>query len=147
MKSTDAVHTYASEPRATSPSLLTRVLGLSSLVAIIAVHWLDLPGKLAETPYLGYAYIALMVGSALAGVLILQQSRQGWRLGAALALGAVVAYTLSRTTGLPYAMHDIGNWGEPLGVASLVAEGVMVATSYAALNRAEKPEEDSLETW
>lgn len=146
MKSTDAIHTYASEPQATSPSLITKILGLSSLAAIIAVHGLDLPGKLAETPYLGYAYIALMVGSALASILIIQNDKRGWRLGAALALGAIIAYTLSRTTGLPYAVDDIGNWGEPLGVISLVAEGVMVAVSYAALNRAEA-EEEPLDTW
>jgi hypothetical protein len=36
---------------------------------------------------------------------------------------------LSRTTGLPQANGDIGNWTEPLGLASLFVEGCVVALS------------------
>jgi len=45
---------------------------------------------------------------------------------------------LSRTTGLPNATDDIGNWTEPLGLASLVVEGCVVAVALGAL-RALRP--------
>ena len=114
---------------------LPRVLGALLLLAIAVVHYLDLGGKLAETPYLGYLYVALMAGSVVAAGLLFYRPRAGWTLGGLLALGVFVAYCLSRTTGLPNATDDIGNWGEPLGVASLIVEGVMVLLSAAMLGR------------
>jgi hypothetical protein len=39
----------------------------------------------------------------------------------------IVFYVLDRTVGLPNASGDIGNWVEPLGLASLVVEGFVVA--------------------
>jgi hypothetical protein len=120
-------------------NLVARALGIINLVSIIVIHWLDLPGKLSEVPYLGYAYIALMVGSALSAILIIQNDRRGWWLGSALALGSVVAYVLNRTVGLPFAMEDIGNWGESLGVYSLIAEAAFLAVSGWVLNRKVTP--------
>jgi hypothetical protein len=51
---------------------------------------------------------------------------------AGLAGSAVIGYVLSRTTGLPNATGDIGNWTEPLGLASLFVEGAVVAVSIAS---------------
>jgi hypothetical protein len=50
-----------------------------------------------------------------------------------VAAGAFAGYVLSRTTGLPGATDDVGNWTEPLGLASLVVEGCVVAVALAAL--------------
>lgn len=120
----------------TEPSnILPRVVGALLMLAIAVIHYLDLPGKMAETPYLGYMYIALMVGSVVAAALLFYRPRTGWTLGGLLALGAFIAYCLNRTVGLPDAMDDIGNWGEPLGVASLIVEGLMVVLSVAMLSR------------
>ena len=129
MKTVSAVQQQTGTASKQPTKLIARVLGVVSLVSIIVIHWLDLPSKLSEVPYLGYAYIALMVGSALAAILLLQDDKRGWALGGALALGSIIAYVLNRTVGLPYAMDDISNWLEPLGVYSLIAEGVMVALS------------------
>jgi hypothetical protein len=49
---------------------------------------------------------------------------RGWRRGRG---SAIAGYVVSRTTGLPNATGDVGNWGEPLGVASLFVEGTVVA--------------------
>ena len=121
-----------------SATVLPRIIGALLLLAIAVIHYLDLGGKLAEVPYLGYLYIALMVGSVVAAGLLFYRPRAGWTLGGLLALGAFVAYCLSRTTGLPNATDDIGNWGEPLGIASLIVEGVMVLLSAAMLSRRSK---------
>jgi hypothetical protein len=142
MKTTSAVQTKTTKTQTTlvtSPAnIIARILGVLSLVGIIVIHWLDLPGKLSEVPYLGYGYMALMVGSALSAILIIQNDKRGWWLGSALAIGSIAAYVLNRTVGLPLAMEDIGNWGESLGVYSLVAEGAMVVVSGWVLSQRAK---------
>jgi hypothetical protein len=45
----------------------------------------------------------------------------------------MVGYTLSRTTGLPGSIDDIGNWGQTLGIASLFVEGLLVALSASVV--------------
>ena len=38
----------------------------------------------------------------------------------------MLGYVLTRGPGLPDATDDRGNWGEPLGVASLVVEAILI---------------------
>ncbi len=130
MNSTSAKTTGVSQ---SLKSTLTRITGAALMLGVAYIHLLDLPGKMAEVPYLGYLYIALMIGSLLTIGLLFYKPHAGWTLGGALALGAIIAYCLNRTVGLPYALDDIGNWGEPLGVASLVVEGAMVLLSTTVL--------------
>ena len=109
--------------------IFPRVVGALLLLGIALIHGLDLGGKLQEVPYLGYLYIALIAGLVLAAALLFVRPRAGWTL----ALLTFVAYCVNRTVGLPGAVDDIGNWGEPLGVASLVVEGAIVFLSAAML--------------
>ena len=46
---------------------------------------------------------------------------------------AIIGFTLTRTVGLPQAHDDIGNWSEPLGLASLFVEGTLIAVAGYAL--------------
>ena len=121
-------------PDATGRHVTLRLLAVGGLVAIAVIHLLDLPSKLDETPYVGVLYILGPIGtSLLAAALILgARGRMGWLLGGAIAAVTAIGYCLSRTTGLPNADDDIGNWTEPLGVASLIAEGsvVLLAAAY-----------------
>jgi hypothetical protein len=45
----------------------------------------------------------------------------------------MLCFVLSRTTGLPGATRDIGNWAEPLGLAALMAEALVAALSWRVL--------------
>ncbi|NBU37196.1 MAG: hypothetical protein EBS32_03000 [Actinobacteria bacterium] len=38
----------------------------------------------------------------------------------------VIGFVVNRTVGMPNATEDIGNWGEPLGLASLFVEAITV---------------------
>ena len=110
-------------------------LTIVGLVGIAWIHLLDLGDKMEETPYLGVAYIGLIVGCIAAAVLLVRRDRRGFFLAGGLAAATFAGYCLSRTTGLPAATDDIGNWTETLGIWSLIAEGAVVALSAAALTR------------
>ncbi|MFN8203155.1 MAG: hypothetical protein U0S48_11345 [Solirubrobacteraceae bacterium] len=113
---------------------IARAAGVVALAGIGLIHLLDAPGKFEETPYMGWMYVALIAGCLVVGAeLIRTGSRLAWSGAALLALSALVGFTLTRTVGLPQATGDIGNWGEPLGLASLFVEGCVVALSLAAL--------------
>ena len=113
---------------------IARAAAVVGLAGVALIHLIDLPDKLEETPYVGWMYIGAIVGSlTLAGALILTTHRRVWAATGALAGSVIAGYVLSRTTGLPNAGGDIGNWGEPLGIASLLVEGCLVALSAGVL--------------
>ncbi|MDQ6727932.1 MAG: hypothetical protein M3066_17480, partial [Actinomycetota bacterium] len=121
------------------PSLLhhrviTRAVGVLGLLGVALIHLLDLQSKFHEAPYLGFAYVALIAGTlATAAVLIRHDSLKAWTAALVLAGATFVGYGFSRTTGLPLATDDIGNWLESLGLASLFVETCVVALSVYAL--------------
>lgn len=117
-----------------------RLVSLALLAAVAFMHYRDIPGKLGETPYLGWMYILLVAGCAAAGAWLLSTSwRQGYALGALISLGAVAGYTLTRTTGLPNATGDIGHWSEPAGIISLLAEGAFLLLAVTQLRLRPRP--------
>ena len=85
---------------------------------------------------MGRGYILLVAGCAAAGAwLLTHHTRAGYVLGAFISLGAIIGYALTRTIGLPQAMGDIGNWLEPSGVFSLIAEVAFIALAGWMLSR------------
>lgn len=111
-----------------------RAVGAIGLAGVGLVHLLDAPGKLSETPYMFWMYLALIVASiAVGGELLRTGSRRAWAAAGALAGSAIVGYVLTRTTGLPQDHGDIGNWTEPLGLASLWIEGGIVLLAAVVL--------------
>jgi hypothetical protein len=121
---------------ATDGEKVARGVGAVSILGVGLIHLLDVVGKFHETAYLGVLYVALMAGSVVAARhLVMVGDRRSWLLAGGLAGATLLAYALSRTVGLPAATDDIGNWAEPLGLASLFVEGVVVALSAEMLAR------------
>ena len=124
-----------------APSTVRPMIALSRRVAVglglatvAAIHILDLPGKLAETPYLGVIYIVLIIAAfVLTERLFVVGSRLDFIAAAALSAAVIVAFTINRTVGMPGATGDIGNWLEPLGLLSLVVEAFVLWQSVAAV--------------
>jgi hypothetical protein len=115
-------------------SAVARGTGAVGLTAIGLIHLLDAPGKLDETPYMFWLYLALIAGCLLGATLLVRaHSRLAWTTAAILGASPFIGYVLDRTTGLPGAMGDIGNWTEPLGMASLFVEACVVALSLYGL--------------
>ena len=114
--------------------LIARGVGVLGLLGIALVHLLDLPGKIHETPYLGVAYIGLIAASVVAaGWLAVRDDRRAWASTGFIAAVTLAGYAVNRTVGMPHAMDDVGNWLEPLGLASLFIEAIVALTAFAAL--------------
>jgi hypothetical protein len=120
----------------TDTRAVRRAVTVVGLVSIALIHALDLKDKLAELPYVGALFIALIVASlGVAEALIRSDAQRVWVAAGALAAATMLGYAGSRTVGLPGdGGEDIGNWLEPLGLASLVVEGIVVLLAIARLS-------------
>jgi Na+/proline symporter len=107
---------------------IARAVAIIGLAGFALIHLLDLPDTMSGTPYIGWMYIGLIVSAiGLAGVLARTSDTRIWAAAAALVTSVIVAYVLSRTTGLPQSSDDIGNWGQPLGISMLFVGGSLLA--------------------
>ena len=106
------------------------------LAAVAVIHAVDSVGKWSEVRYLFWMYMALIVASlATAAAVLFSRSRATFLAAAGLCAAVIAGYVLNRTVGLPQAHDDIGNWTEPLGLASLVVEGSVLVLALAAFAR------------
>ncbi|GAC1433959.1 MAG: hypothetical protein NVSMB65_08020 [Chloroflexota bacterium] len=117
-----------------------RSVGAVGLAAIGLIHLLDAPGKWHESPSMFWLYLALIAGCLGGATMLLRRhSRLGWLAAVLLSTMPFAGYVLSRSTGLPGATGDIGNWTEPLGLASLFVEACTCALGVSMLVQAGRP--------
>lgn len=103
------------------------------LLGIGLIHLIDSIGKYHETRYIFWMYVALILGCLVtAGAVLFTRSRLALLAAAGLAASALAGYVVNRTVGLPNATGDIGNWTEPIGLASVFVEGAVVAVATTA---------------
>jgi len=108
--------------------LIARAAAVVGLLGVSLVHLLDLQAKLHETPYLGVAYLVRIAAALVAAAaLVHADDRRAWIAATGLAVLTIAAYAVNRTVGMPSATDDIGNWLEPLGLASLFVEAITAA--------------------
>ena len=129
---------HVTEPGHSSQSAAPRLplvdlLGIGAIGAVIAIHTSELSGKTEETSYLGFGYMLLIAALIMSIVLLAQRDIRGWILGGLTSAATILGFVITRTTGLPNANGDIGNWGETIGVWSLVFEGFVVVLTATVL--------------
>lgn len=108
----------------------TRAVAAVGLAGIGLIHLLDSIGKYGEVRYMFWMYIALIISSlGVAFAVIHVKSRMVFAAAGLLAASVLAGFIIDRTVGMPNATGDIGNWSEPLGLASLFVEGLVVAVS------------------
>jgi hypothetical protein len=118
-----------------------RAVAVIALMGVALIHLLDLPGTFQTQAYKGVLYVLLIAGCLGASALLLRgDDRRGWWAALLLPAGAALGYVISRTVGIPGGADDIGNWAEPLGIASLFVEASLVALAGAALVAVEVPQ-------
>jgi len=111
--------------------------GISLIVVVGLIHLINSPEDLEEGSYTGLLYLANFVGALAAAIGIYRGKRWGWTLGFLVAGGAFAGYVISRTVGLPGLPVET-EWLEPLGVLSLLVEGLFVGVFLAILPRSKE---------
>ena len=124
--------------RGTSGTAGTRAAGIAAAVLALLVsviHVADQGGltALKDPAYLGYAYWLLELAGIVCAVLLVRSRTAGWVLALGVAVGPLIGIIVSRSVGLPDATDDIGNWGEPLGVAAMIVETLLLALAAFVL--------------
>jgi len=113
----------------------------AAIVAIIVtglIHLVQGPQQYTEVPYVGILFYLNGAGAAIAAYGIYRDAKTwGWGLGMLIAGGAMALYVVSRTVGLPG--MDVQEWGEPIGLLSLIVEGLFLGLSVAYLRRSPAP--------
>jgi apolipoprotein N-acyltransferase len=123
-------------PRASSPSWLRWPTSAALLVAA-AAHIPVTPEHLREAPYMGWLFVGFTAVAAITAAVVAVRGRATapFLAAAALCAAAVVAYALTRLIAFPQLSDDVGNWGEPLGIVSIISETAVVVLSLASAVR------------
>jgi len=120
---------------------IARSVAVVGLAGVALIHVLDAHDTFVESPYKGWLYVGLIASTLVtAGLLLRRPSRDAWIAAAVLPLSAFAAFVWSRTIGLPQGGDDIGNWWEPLGLASLFVEAAVAAVAMHVLAPVRRPE-------
>lgn len=113
---------------------IARTAAIGALIAIALIHVLQLPDAFAEIGYLGALFIAAVAAClVLAAVMTRTSDDRAWAAAGGLAGLILLCYVISRSIGLPGFTGDVGEWAEAPGLASMVAEGLLVCVSAAVL--------------
>jgi hypothetical protein len=118
------------EKTTNATNVAARFVGALLCVQVAVIHVIDqggIPGTKAPT-YVGVGYWILeILGLLTAAALIADRSpRPTWFVAIGVGAGPLIGYILSRGPGLPGYTDDVGNWGEPLGMFSLLAEAILI---------------------
>jgi hypothetical protein len=135
--------TSAAPAVTTSADTILRGLGAALLLAVAEIHFLDVFSKFDENVAQGWMFASLIVGCLVATVaLVHRSSLLVWVLAGLCGLAPLAGYIISRRYGLAGATDDIGNWTEPLGLASLSTESsLFLISAYALFRRVSGPSE------
>jgi hypothetical protein len=114
---------------APTTSWTLRIFAALLCLGVSAIHVIDqggIPGS--KTPsYVGIGYYLLeIVGIVIAVLLLSRPVLPVWFVTIGVGAGPLLGFILSRGPGLPNYTDDMGNWFEPLGVVSMVVEGVLL---------------------
>jgi peptidoglycan/LPS O-acetylase OafA/YrhL len=117
-------------------STSVRWIAIAAIVGSGVIHLIEARDAFGDATYKGMLFVAQGLGALVADVGIYRAERVwGWSLGLLAAGGALIGYVLSRTVGLPGLPPEPEAWLEPMGVASLIVEGLFVLLFVVAWRR------------
>ena len=109
--------------------------GLMLVLATGLIHVVEGPANYHEAAYKGILFVLNAAGALVAARGIYRGEKLwGWTLGVLISAGALMLYLVSHTIGLPGLEID-DEWFEPLGVASLLVEGLYVLVYASVMTR------------
>ena len=101
-------------------------LGIGLILVSGVVHLIDAQDSLKEAAYKGWLFYANFLATLVTAFGIYCSKLWGWKLGFVISVVSITLYCLSRSVGLPLIPDEPDAWFEPLGVISLLAEGLFV---------------------
>ena len=111
-----------------------RAVGAIGLMAVGIIHALEIQGQLSGAAWLTAGFAALAIaGPACALWLLVRPGWLPWLAAGWICLSAALGYVLTRSVAMPGDPGDVGNWLEPLGVAALITEGIVVVLAALVL--------------
>jgi hypothetical protein len=111
-----------------------RAVGAIGLITVGIIHALEIQGQLSGAAWLAAGFCLLAVIAPIAGLWLLARPvTLAWQFGGLLCLSAAAGYILTRSVPVPGDPGDVGNWLEPLGVAALITEAIVVILAAFAL--------------
>ena len=117
---------------ATDPAV--RAVTAIGLFAVGIIHALEIPGQATGAVWLTIGFCLLTVVAQGAGLwLLVRPSILAWEFAGLVCALAAAGYVLTRSVPVPGDAGDVGNWLEPLGVASLTIEAVVVILALIIL--------------
>ena len=121
-------------PEALADDPAVRAVTVIGLIAVGVIHSLEVPGQVSGAVWLTIGFALLAVVAPAAGLwLLLRPSLLAWEFAGAACALAAAGYVLTRSVPVPGDAADVGNWLEPLGVASLTIEAVVVILALIIL--------------
>lgn len=110
-----------------------RATGVLSLLAIGAIHFLQIVPTTESTPLLGVSFLFLIAAClAVAARLATRGDHRTWAASAVVCAAAIGGYVFTRTFSTPLDNQDAGNWSCMLGLAALFVETTLLAFSAYA---------------
>jgi len=104
-----------------------RAAAAAGLMGVAVLHVAAAGDEWEDARGVFWLFVALAAAcAAMAARLTLGRDRWAPAAVLGLAIVPIAGYLLSRTTGLPGATDDIGDWTDPLGLAALVVEAALV---------------------
>jgi hypothetical protein len=114
---------------------LTRAAVIAGLGGIAVVHILAVPEGFAATFYVGLLFCLSVVAClVLAAAVATTGDARATELAGALAALMLLLYVISRWVGLPAFTDDKGLWDEPIGLLSMVFEGLVICMTAATVS-------------
>ncbi len=106
----------------------------AATVVTAAAHLPVIRPHLHEAPYMGEEFVVLTAACLLLGLSAVTCDSRAVYSATILTCGlALVGYVATRLVAFPLLADDVGNWLEPLGVVSVLAETTAVVTAVNGL--------------
>ena len=107
-----------------------RATAAAGLLAVAVLHVAAAGEEWEDARGVFWLFMALAGACGVVAMrLALGRDRRAPAAVLALAVLPIVGYVVSRTTGLPGATDDIGDWADPLGIAALAVEAALIVVA------------------
>ena len=104
--------------------------GMVLILMVGLIHVMDAKDSFSDAAYKGWLFYANGGTAVIVAYGIYRKQNWAWNLALIVAVGSFGGYVASRTVGLPFIPAEPENWFEPLGITSLVTEGLFVVTFF-----------------